>query len=286
MSQSIVPPATVEYPCSDGQPMAETPVHRRCMIYLLDALERRLRTGVRPSRLREREHVPVLRARQSAGGGGAGRLRGAGRAGSGPGHLPALGGVQGSGLRGGGDFAQHPARGPGGQTRGVCPAGSERVHPLRPESGVPEPALSAAFGCEGASTIPCWRGGRRRGRTCCKARFWGWSFETRGKSNCCAFTTRRPGKSSPRTESWRLVFASWKEATRGPAPRWSNSPYPAPATIGHSARGESRQGPMPLGAPDEPSKLEDRPSVGKGTLGPGGRAGPSLPSFPRRWEST
>ena len=47
MSQSIVPPATVEYPCSDGQPMAETPVHRRCMIYLLDALERRLRTGVR-----------------------------------------------------------------------------------------------------------------------------------------------------------------------------------------------------------------------------------------------
>ena len=47
MSQSIVPPAAVEYPCSDGQPMAETPVHRRCMTYLIDALERHLRTGVR-----------------------------------------------------------------------------------------------------------------------------------------------------------------------------------------------------------------------------------------------
>ena len=47
MSQSIVPPAAVEYPCSDGQPMAETPVHRRCMTYLIDALERHLRTGAR-----------------------------------------------------------------------------------------------------------------------------------------------------------------------------------------------------------------------------------------------
>ena len=47
MSQSIVPPAAVEYPCSDGQPMAETPVHRRCMTYLIDALERHLRTEVR-----------------------------------------------------------------------------------------------------------------------------------------------------------------------------------------------------------------------------------------------
>ena len=47
MSQSIVPPTAVEYPCSDGQPMAETSVHRRCMTYLIDALERHLRTGTR-----------------------------------------------------------------------------------------------------------------------------------------------------------------------------------------------------------------------------------------------
>lgn len=47
MSQSIVPPAAVEYPCSDGQPMAETPVHRRCMTHLIDALERHLEKGSR-----------------------------------------------------------------------------------------------------------------------------------------------------------------------------------------------------------------------------------------------
>ena len=47
MSQSIVPPAAVEYPSSDGQPMAETPVHRRCMTYLIDALERHLGKGSR-----------------------------------------------------------------------------------------------------------------------------------------------------------------------------------------------------------------------------------------------
>ena len=47
MSQSIVPPAAMEYPCSDGQPMAETPVHRRCMTYLIEALERHLGKGSR-----------------------------------------------------------------------------------------------------------------------------------------------------------------------------------------------------------------------------------------------
>ena len=47
MSQSSVPPAAVEYPCSDGRPMAETSVHRRCMTYLIDALERHLGTGTR-----------------------------------------------------------------------------------------------------------------------------------------------------------------------------------------------------------------------------------------------
>ena len=33
-----VPPTTVEYPCSDGQPMAESDVHARCMTYVADAL--------------------------------------------------------------------------------------------------------------------------------------------------------------------------------------------------------------------------------------------------------
>lgn len=39
MSRSI-PPATVHYPCSDGQPMAESDIHARCMMYLAAALRR------------------------------------------------------------------------------------------------------------------------------------------------------------------------------------------------------------------------------------------------------
>ena len=39
MSHSV-PPATVEYPCSDGQPMAESDVHARCMMYVATALRR------------------------------------------------------------------------------------------------------------------------------------------------------------------------------------------------------------------------------------------------------
>ena len=35
-----VPPAAVEYPCSDGQPMAESDVHARCMMYVAAALKR------------------------------------------------------------------------------------------------------------------------------------------------------------------------------------------------------------------------------------------------------
>ncbi len=39
MSRSA-PPATVEYPCSDGQPMAESDIHARCMMYVAAALRR------------------------------------------------------------------------------------------------------------------------------------------------------------------------------------------------------------------------------------------------------
>ena len=35
-----VPPAPVEYPCSDGQPMAESDVHARCMMHVATALRR------------------------------------------------------------------------------------------------------------------------------------------------------------------------------------------------------------------------------------------------------
>ena len=39
MSQSGLPHDAVVYPCSDGQPMAETGLHRRCMVDVADTLE-------------------------------------------------------------------------------------------------------------------------------------------------------------------------------------------------------------------------------------------------------
>ena len=47
MSQTGLPRDVVEYPCSDGQPMTESDVHRRCMTYLIDALERRFEQQAR-----------------------------------------------------------------------------------------------------------------------------------------------------------------------------------------------------------------------------------------------
>ena len=46
MSHSV-PPATVEYPCSDGQPMAESDVHARCMMYVASALKSHFSRGGR-----------------------------------------------------------------------------------------------------------------------------------------------------------------------------------------------------------------------------------------------
>ena len=40
MSRSGIPHDVVEYPCSDGQPMAETEVHGACMMYVTYALRR------------------------------------------------------------------------------------------------------------------------------------------------------------------------------------------------------------------------------------------------------
>ena len=40
MSQTGLPHDVVEYPCSDGQPMAETDLHAMCMVYVTCALRR------------------------------------------------------------------------------------------------------------------------------------------------------------------------------------------------------------------------------------------------------
>ena len=42
-----VPPAAAEYPCSDGQPMAESDVHARCMMYVVHALRSHFSRGGR-----------------------------------------------------------------------------------------------------------------------------------------------------------------------------------------------------------------------------------------------
>ena len=40
MSQTGLPHDAVVYPCSDGQPMAETGIHGECMMYVTTALRR------------------------------------------------------------------------------------------------------------------------------------------------------------------------------------------------------------------------------------------------------
>ena len=40
MSRSRLPHDAVVYPCSDGQPMAETGIHGECMMYVTAALRR------------------------------------------------------------------------------------------------------------------------------------------------------------------------------------------------------------------------------------------------------
>ena len=41
MSQSGLPHDAVVYPCSDGQPMAETDIHATCMMYVTEAAAQR-----------------------------------------------------------------------------------------------------------------------------------------------------------------------------------------------------------------------------------------------------
>lgn len=43
MNPAVLTPAAIEYPSSDGKPMAETPVHYACMVYATEALKHRYR---------------------------------------------------------------------------------------------------------------------------------------------------------------------------------------------------------------------------------------------------
>ena len=80
MSRTGLPHDVVVYPCSDGQPMAETELHGACMVYVAQALRRLVRDPRASGRVRRLEQLPLLRAGQSPGGGVAGRVRGGGSA--------------------------------------------------------------------------------------------------------------------------------------------------------------------------------------------------------------
>ncbi len=43
MNDAVLAPAPIEYPSSDGRPMAETPVHYTCVVYATEALKHRYR---------------------------------------------------------------------------------------------------------------------------------------------------------------------------------------------------------------------------------------------------
>ena len=201
MSQYIVPPAAVEYPCSDGQPMAETPVHRRCMTYLIDALERHLRTGVRcPAYVSGNMFLYYEEGNP--------------RAVVAPDVFVALGVPDRDRdtyllweESKGPDFvvevsSRSTRREDQGRKREVyARLGVSEYFLYDPRAEYLNPPLRGFSGCAEASTILCWRAGRRRGHWRCVAKFWGWSFETRGKNNCCAFTIRRPGTSFSPTVS-------------------------------------------------------------------------------------
>ena len=109
------PPPAVDYPASDGQPMAETDHQRTPLAYAVDRL--RLHFRDRPDVYVSGEPVHLLRGGQPAGGGGPGRLRGDGSGRPRPGDVPVVGGAEGAGLRAGDHLAEHAAGRPDGQAR-------------------------------------------------------------------------------------------------------------------------------------------------------------------------
>ena len=147
----------VVYPTSDGQPMAETPVHGDCMMYVTSALRWWFTKRGRDDVYVRHEQLPVLRAGQPPGGGGAGRVRGAGCAGKATRHVHAVERAEGAGLRAGGDVEEHAGRRRAAQARCVCLARGAGVLPLRPAGGVPHAAASGLSAARG--NVPCGAGG-------------------------------------------------------------------------------------------------------------------------------
>ena len=79
MNRPVTAPTPVDYPCSDGQPMAESDFQLEPLVYAITALRthfhHRKKVYVAEEGLRRRGHVPLPRGRQSPGRGRAGRIR-------------------------------------------------------------------------------------------------------------------------------------------------------------------------------------------------------------------
>ena len=168
-------PVPVEYPSSDGQPMAETSVHRECIVDTIGTA--RGLFAERPDVYVSGDLFVYYEEGNPRASGGAGRVRGR-RGGEGrvargwlAGHVQAVGGAEGAGLRAGGDVAEHAAPGSGGQAcvvRAAWCGGILFVRPAGrvPGSGAAGDAFARWWGTSVCRRSDCRTGGRGYGARC------------------------------------------------------------------------------------------------------------------------
>ena len=154
MASSTVAPAAVEYPSSDGKPVAESDFQLTPIAYARDALRDYYRSRCEWRRVRGGQPVHLLRGGQPQGGGGAGRVRGARRRRPRPPRLSAVAGAEGARLRAGGDVATHVAGGPGAEAEAVPRARGRGVLAVRSDRGT-----ICSRGCRGCGWWPAGTGG-------------------------------------------------------------------------------------------------------------------------------
>ena len=104
MSTTALPRPEIDYPSSDGKPMAENDWQLHAMLYAIGVLQAHF--ARRPDVYVSRGHAHLLRGGEYREVGGAGRVRGARGAGTQAHGVQAVGGAEGAGLRAGGGVAE------------------------------------------------------------------------------------------------------------------------------------------------------------------------------------
>ena len=175
MASSLLAPAAVDYPSSDGRPMAESDFQLTPLSYARDALRHHFRDrddvyvsgnlliyyeeGNPDAKVAPDVFVVARRAEQ------------------GPLQLSAVAGAQGARLRAGDHLAQHVPRGPGEQAGAVPQTAGAGVLAVRSDQRLPG-AVTAGAGAGNrrvSATVREGVGGRGRWRW--RARRWGWSCD-------------------------------------------------------------------------------------------------------------